>query len=396
MVFKEILNSFKKKTIVSGDVGGVSETQQIKIDLNNLQFRDFQWTLGERESIDINNGELNITSYFHDTGSTSYSGDTQTIDCDELSFISPNDNILKDLITDSLTQTGKAEKIYLNIPRRYYLEYREDGCGRLEEYSWDKSGNVNVKVESTIVENTGNVELTFSISQPDSQDEWKKYLSTTGTYKNEGYVFKLEQIPAVRQEVLDLLLKEPTGRLDECKVKPENYSPYLKLDGDNCMVVTRNTFYNHDLWEHPPSFDEETQEYCQFPVAELQEALAQLQTTSVLTEPGINLISNEQTEKSIQATFVSCRTYTGGQNYVEGDPNNIKTDEEKAEVKLAISYSVRTQIDNGFYSRPEKTFTTARMVITRGKSEVPYAVVERQDIHQDPTPSPEWTPLGFF
>jgi hypothetical protein len=201
MELKEILNSLRNKTTVSNKAKDVIKTEPIKIDLNNLQFTDFQWILGERQSIYFNYEVLNVSSYFHDTGSTSYGGDTQTITCDNLSFNPLDGNLLKDVISDSLIQDGKAEKIYHDIHRKYSEELREDGYGLIPEDSWDKSEEVDVKVESTIIENTGNVELIFSIRQPNSQDEWKKYLSTTGTYKNEGYVFKFESIPEITPDI---------------------------------------------------------------------------------------------------------------------------------------------------------------------------------------------------
>ena len=207
------------------------------------------------------------------------------------------------------------------------------------------------------------------------------------------------EITGPAKEALDLLLTKPTGSLDECEINPEKYPHYLKIIGDQCIVMVRNTFYYHDIWEYPPLYDEDTQVYCQFPVAELLEALGQLQVVPNQTkEPNVGCIWSDagQTMKTIPSTFVYRRAYTGGQNYIEGDPDNLKILEEIDDANLVIIFEHQTYSNLGYGSQPDKTYTTAKMVIIREHAKEPYATIEGQSIHQDPTDWPEETTLGNF
>jgi hypothetical protein len=145
---------------------------------DNKQDR-INWQITEGRHLTFSKTEATVIRVYRDTGPTSYSGDTRDIDDDELSSF-PSDFWPE--VVAKLKPGNTVEGVRSNIQRTYTYSLFEDGFGKVESESWDKSRYVDVKLKVELSADANAICIQVYI-RSDEKSDWEKYMSEIGTYQ---------------------------------------------------------------------------------------------------------------------------------------------------------------------------------------------------------------------
>ena len=162
---------------------------------------------------------------------------------------------------------------------------------------------------------------------------------------------EISALPTPGRIALALLLSSPGHCVNEAELPKSGYQPYLAISGDQFVVTKSDTKFQHEPSPDPSISDERTEDLCQFSASVLLGALAQI-------TPGRRIVIRTR------AVYINRTTINGGWNYASPRLDNTPTTEKEDDTTLVLSLSRGMQ--------------RAKLLVTRGFPERPYATVTRR------------------